>query len=151
MSSSQPSKRSLYNILDVGEMATQAELRKAYSRLVKKLVPYQEHDKAAKKLKNAKMAYQILSDPVRRTKYDGKPRSLVNTPQVPPSTHCKRCQSMRTQPKSSAYPQFFGFCKDGMPRKRCIKQQCYCFQHLDQSKTTAAKGKRAKQPLVQSK
>lgn len=64
--------RDLYNILGVPRTATADEIRKAYRKKAKELHPDLHPDDAAKAdgFKEASAAFEILSDPEKRGKYD---------------------------------------------------------------------------------
>lgn len=64
-----------YDVLGVSKNATQEEIRKAYIKLVKKYHPDLNKDNqnyAEKKTKEINNAYDILSDKVKREKYDSE-------------------------------------------------------------------------------
>lgn len=66
------SKRDYYKVLDVARTATEAEIKKAYRRLAMKYHPDRnpnDHE-AEDKFKEAKEAYEVLTDPQRRAIYD---------------------------------------------------------------------------------
>jgi molecular chaperone DnaJ len=65
-------KRDLYEILGVSKTATEAELKKAYRRMAMKFHPDRNPDdaEAEAKFKEAKEAYEILSDSRKRAAYD---------------------------------------------------------------------------------
>ncbi len=61
-----------YQTLQVDRSATQDEIKKAYRRLARELHPDRnsEDPEAAEKFKQVATAYEVLSDPARRTNYD---------------------------------------------------------------------------------
>lgn len=66
-------KEDFYKILGVGKNASDAELKKSYKRLAMKFHPDRNTDnptQAEKKFKQAKQAYEILTDPKKRAVYD---------------------------------------------------------------------------------
>jgi len=65
-------KRDYYQVLDVARDASEADIKKAYRRLAMKLHPDRNpDDKAAEEqFKEAKEAYEVLSDSAKRATYD---------------------------------------------------------------------------------
>ena len=66
------SKRDYYEVLGVSKNATEAELKKAYRRLAMKHHPDRNSgdNEAENKFKEAKEAYDVLSDERKRSAYD---------------------------------------------------------------------------------
>jgi molecular chaperone DnaJ len=65
----------LYSLLGIGEDATQEEVKKAYRKLAKTLHPdmnHTENPETLERFKKVKEAYEILSNPLKREKYDLK-------------------------------------------------------------------------------
>ncbi|MBN1959834.1 MAG: molecular chaperone DnaJ [Deltaproteobacteria bacterium] len=64
--------RELYEILGVNKSANQSDIKRAYRRLAHKYHPDKNPDNptAEERFKEASMAYEILSDPEKRSQYD---------------------------------------------------------------------------------
>ncbi|MDO5718804.1 MAG: molecular chaperone DnaJ [Tissierellia bacterium] len=64
--------RNLYEILEVEVTATHDEIKKSYRRLAKKYHPdlNPDDEEASERLKEINLAYEVLSDPNKRSKYD---------------------------------------------------------------------------------
>ena len=64
--------RDYYEVLGVSKTATQEEIRKAFRQLARKHHPDVSKDKkkAEEKFKEINEAYEVLSDPEKRKKYD---------------------------------------------------------------------------------
>src|SRR6202048_3733078 len=65
-------KQDYYKLLDVARTATEADIKKAYRRLAMKYHPDRNpgDKEAEEKFKEAKEAYEILSDSQKRAVYD---------------------------------------------------------------------------------
>ncbi|HEC75580.1 MAG TPA: molecular chaperone DnaJ [Methylophaga aminisulfidivorans] len=65
-------KRDYYEVLEISRTATEAEIKKAYRRMAMKFHPDRNPDdaEAESKFKEAKEAYEILSDSQKRSAYD---------------------------------------------------------------------------------
>src|SRR6185295_4629951 len=74
------SKRDYYEVLGVGRDAPEADLKKAYRRLAMKFHPDRNPNdaEAEGKFKEAKEAYEILSDADKRAAYDRFGHAGVN-------------------------------------------------------------------------
>ncbi len=64
-------KRDYYEVLEISKNATDEEIKKAYRRLAKKYHPdLNKEPDAADKFKEVQEAYEVLSDPQKRSNYD---------------------------------------------------------------------------------
>ena len=65
-------KKDYYKVLDVPKTATEADIKKAYRRLAMKYHPDRNPDdaEAVERFKEAKEAYEVLTDPPKRAAYD---------------------------------------------------------------------------------
>src|SRR5690625_5188095 len=65
------SKRDYYEVLGVSKDASKEEIKKSYRKLARKYHPdVNKEADAAEKFKEAKEAYEVLSDEQKRTQYD---------------------------------------------------------------------------------
>ena len=66
-----PTKRDYYEILGIARDATDNEVKRAFRNLAFKYHPDHNHnDDAGEKFKEANEAYEVLSDPDKRSAYD---------------------------------------------------------------------------------
>ena len=66
-----PTKRDYYEVLGIDRNATEEEIRKAFRKLAFKYHPDHNHDdKSGEKFKEVNEAYEVLSDPEKRSAYD---------------------------------------------------------------------------------
>jgi molecular chaperone DnaJ len=74
-------KRDYYEVLGIARTASQDEVKKAYRRLAVKYHPDKNpnNSKAEEQFKEASEAYEILSDPEKRTRYDRFGHEAVRT------------------------------------------------------------------------
>ena len=64
-------KRDYYDVLEVGRNASEEEIRKAFRKKALEFHPDRNKaDDASDKFKEVNEAYQVLSDPERRQRYD---------------------------------------------------------------------------------
>ena len=65
------SKRDYYDVLGVSKSASDSELKKAFKKLAMKYHPDRnpDDDSAAEKFKEAAEAYDVLSDPQKKSTY----------------------------------------------------------------------------------
>jgi molecular chaperone DnaJ len=79
-------KRDYYEVLEVAKTASEAEIKKAYRRLAMKFHPDRNPGDAAaeESFKEAKEAYEMLSDPQKRAAYDQFGHAGVNQQQGGP-------------------------------------------------------------------
>jgi DnaJ-class molecular chaperone len=79
--------RDFYKILEVQRSATPAEIKKAYRAMSLKWHPDKnpDDDQAKEKFQDVSSAYEVLSDPDKRRKYDQGGEDAVNQPE--PSGH----------------------------------------------------------------
>lgn len=75
-----PGKKDYYDILGVDKDASQKEIKKAYRKLAKKYHPDMNDgdEKSSEKFKEISEAYEILSDPDKRKRYDQYGHSGIN-------------------------------------------------------------------------
>src|SRR6056297_329409 len=75
-----PGKKDYYDILGISKDASQKEIKRAYRKLAKKYHPDMNNgdDSSGEKFKQISEAYEILSDPDKRKRYDQYGHSCIN-------------------------------------------------------------------------
>lgn len=104
--SSSSSTQDLYKILDITKSATEPELKAAYRKQAMQFHPDRNsgNKQAEEKFKQISMAYDILSDPIKRADYDHQFQSPFRSPGSPAG------QSRPPSPGFTGRPsQFAGF------------------------------------------
>lgn len=80
-----------YQILEVGETASQADIKQAYRRLAKQYHPDSQTDRASHDhIARVNAAYEVLGDPTSRSRYDQQRQGL--TPSDPATSAAQRHQ-----------------------------------------------------------
>lgn len=83
-----------YEILGIEEAATEGEIRRAYRRAVRVSHPDYSGERDASRFREIQQAYETLSDPVTRARYDQDRKETV---EVPVHTNVRNGQRPSTQ------------------------------------------------------
>jgi curved DNA-binding protein CbpA len=90
-----------YRVLQVPRQASAAEIKQAFRRLARQVHPdlHPNDLEAAAQFKQLSEAYEVLSDPQRRSKYDGTPLEEAASAEdpIPSTTQGKSAQSLYLQ------------------------------------------------------
>ncbi len=79
--------KNLYKILDLNEQATKDQIKKRYHHRAKKYHPDTGNVKDSEKFREVQTAYEILSDPEKRARYDaGEDPDVINNQESEEST-----------------------------------------------------------------
>jgi molecular chaperone DnaJ len=88
-----PDSTTYYQVLDLSPQATPAEIKSAYRRLAKALHPDRNETASHEAIARLNVAYEVLSDPLRRRSYDQQ-LNYIPTSSIPRQ---QREQDMQTQ------------------------------------------------------
>ncbi|MBB3410021.1 hypothetical protein FHT87_003953 [Rhizobium sp. BK316] len=122
----------LYSALGVQPSATAEQIRAAYRKLAKETHPDTSGNSSAERFHRISAAYEILSDPIRRARYDGSAREAqrqetprqeapkqeakarkqqAKAPTIEPIC-CSRCGQVTAQPRSVTFFRLYSFLID---------------------------------------
>ncbi len=103
------SKRDYYDILGVSKEASQDDLRQAHRRLVRKLHPdVNKEDDASSRFSEVQEAYDVLSDPEKRSQYDRFGHSGMGAGQPGPQSGAAPWSDVDPETFESVFGDFFG-------------------------------------------
>lgn len=95
-------KKTHYQVLEIHQTATQAEIKQAYRRLAKKFHPDSQSEAAShEQISRLNTAYEVIGDPTRRQVYDQQLQGMVG---VSPETSAKH-RAQRTANMQEVYRQ----------------------------------------------
>jgi curved DNA-binding protein len=101
-------KRDFYEVLGVARSATPEEIQRAYRKLARTYHPDVNHDPGAEeRFKEVSEAYDVLSDPETRRRYDSFGHDFRQVPEgVDPETWARaRAGAGRTRPRGAGAPE----------------------------------------------
>jgi curved DNA-binding protein len=98
-------KKDYYKILQVSQSAETAEIKKAYRRLAKEMHPdlNPDDEQSEERFKEIAEAYDVLSDPDKRSQYD----YFIKYGTAPPNTHFKNYRERRDDIFQPVFSTFF--------------------------------------------
>jgi molecular chaperone DnaJ len=95
-------KETHYQILEVAETATQAEIKQAYRRLAKQFHPDSQTEAAShEQIARINTAYEVIGDPSRRSHYDQQRQGISSSDPQASATH----RGQRTADMQDLYRQ----------------------------------------------
>ncbi len=112
MSSSHSDRNGYYGVLGIASNAPSEEIKRAYRQLVKKVHPdaHGGGGQDDQRIRDINAAYEVLSDPERRAKYDAncaaQPDSEPN--QINP-VKCSVCSAISAQPRYVIFSSVFSY------------------------------------------
>jgi curved DNA-binding protein len=98
-------KKDYYKILDISKDAETVEIKKAYRRLAKEMHPdlNPDNEQSEERFKEIAEAYDVLSDPDKRSQYD----YFIKYGTAPPNTHFKAYRERRDDIFQPVFSAFF--------------------------------------------
>ncbi|SRR5712691_6722611 len=100
-----------YKILEVQPTATQAEIKRSYRRLVRKYHPDLNKQALDLHIKRLNEAYDVLSDPVKRARYDEQRAKEARYAAAQEALSRQQEQAKR-EPKMTWVEGIFGFVRE---------------------------------------
>jgi len=98
-------KKDYYKILEISKDAETVEIKKAYRRLAKEMHPdlNPDNEQSEERFKEIAEAYDVLSDPDKRSQYD----YFIKYGTAPPNTHFKAYRERRDDIFQPVFSAFF--------------------------------------------
>ena len=98
-------KKDYYKILEISKDAETVEIKKAYRRLAKEMHPdlNPDNEQSEERFKEIAEAYDVLSDPDKRSQYD----YFIKYGTAPPNTHFKAYRERRDDIFQPVFSTFF--------------------------------------------
>lgn len=101
----------LYQLLNIQQTATDAQIKRAYRRLAKKYHPdVNKSEEAAERFRHIYKAYEILIDPITRELYDARLREEADRNTI--KDFINRNTFTYQRPRSTQVPRYEGFVFD---------------------------------------
>jgi molecular chaperone DnaJ len=89
-------KKTHYQVLEIHQSATQAEIKKAYRRLAKKFHPDSRSEAAShEQISLINTAYEVIGDPSRRRVYDQQLQGVTANPEASAQNRAQRTADMQ--------------------------------------------------------